>query len=305
MLPVLEGYTAAVLEGVDASALPSTVAGLLALDAAADSNQELRGALTDTAVPGVVRAAVLRDVLGSKVPAPAVRLAAFAVARSDAQDVSVALHDVATVANARARDGQMPVEILSLAQSRQRVRGYADAQYEAASPADLERAEDELFQVARVIEGSDALRSTLVDREVPSAARVGAVRTLFEGKVSPLTLRIASYAVIGGRPRDIVGTLDDLVDHAAQSRRWRVARVWSARPMDDSERETIRRSLVPFAGEQVEVHVAVGGPGEDLLAGVIVDVGDVRLDATVRGRLQALRDAMVVAAGTSFTNTND
>jgi len=302
MLPVIEGCLAAVVEGLSPAELSATVADLVALDATTDVNPELHGVLADTAVPARLRAAVLRDLLQGKLSAPAIRLASYVVTASHAQDVSSSLHDLTVLAGDLARDGELPVEILSLTESRARVRGYADAHYESASPADLERAEDELFQIARVVEASRELRTVLVDRDVPAKARAATLRDVFNGKVSALTLNVAAYAVIGGRPRDIVGTLDSLVDHAAETRRWRAARVWSARDLSTAERDEIRRSLASVAGEQVDMHVTVQ---PDLLAGVIVEVGDLRLDATASGRLRSLHDALSSGRGTNSLSTNE
>ena len=302
MLPVIEGFAAAVLETLSDADLATVVAGLNDLNETTETHQDLRGALTDTAVIGRVRAAVLRDVLGSKISPAAVRLAAYAAQVSPAQEVPHAFHDLVVLTGARQRDGVVPFEILSLSQSRQRVRGYAEARYENVTAADLDRTEDELFRAARIIESNDELRGILVDRDVTADARVDIVRNLFAGKISDLSLGLLVFAVVGGRPRDIVGTLDDLVDHAAECRHWRVARVWSAKELSSAEADEVRRSLAGIAGDQVEIRVSVKS---DLLAGIIVEVGDVRLDATARGRLSALRDSLVSSSTGSTFGKND
>jgi len=60
--------------------------------------------------------------------------------------------------------------------------------------------------------------------------------------------------------------------------------------------------LAGIAGDQVEIRVSVKS---DLLAGIIVEVGDVRLDATARGRLSALRDSLVSSSTGSTFGKND
>ena len=52
------------------------------------------------------------------------------------------------------------------------------------------------------------------------------------------------------------------------------------------------RSLAALTGTSVELQIA---DEADLLGGVLVEVGDVRLDASTRGRLAALHDS--VSAG--------
>jgi F-type H+-transporting ATPase subunit delta len=121
-----------------------------------------------------------------------------------------------------------------------------------------------------------------------------------QGKVSDTALALATYVVVGGRPRDVVGTLDFLVDYVAKSRDWRVARVFTARGLDDQTREQLAASLRAVSGKNVELEVA---EDPSLLGGVLVEMGDLRVDATTRGRLGALRDA--VSPGRSYESNSD
>ena len=52
----------------------------------------------------------------------------------------------------------------------------------------------------------------------------------------------------GGRPRDIVGTLDCLVELTAEARGWRVALVRAAAPIEDAQRTALAESLGRLAG---------------------------------------------------------
>ena len=70
-------------------------------------------------------------------------------------------------------------------------------------------------------------------------------------------LALARYAVTGGRARDIVGTLDYLVELTAQARGWRIARVRAAAPIDDAQRTELTESLGTLAGAPVELQVEV------------------------------------------------
>jgi F-type H+-transporting ATPase subunit delta len=107
--------------------------------------------------------------------------------------------------------------------------------------------------------------------------------------VQPATLRLVQYAIEGGRPRDILGTLYWLVDRTAEARGWRVAQVDSAREVDDDERALLSSSLGRLTGSPVELQVTVD---PSLLAGVRVRIGDLQVEATARGRLEELREHM-------------
>jgi len=119
------------------------------------------------------------------------------------------------------------------------------------------------------------------------AARQGLVTELLAGKVPVTTERLARYAVTGGRARDIVGTLDYLVELTAQARGWRIARVRAAAPIDDAQRSALSDSLGTLAGQPVELQVEVD---ESLLGGALIRIGDLQVDATARGRIDALRE---------------
>ena len=52
-----------------------------------------------------------------------------------------------------------------------------------------------------------------------------------------------------------MASLDWLVEQAAEARGWRVARVRSARPLDDDERRSLAQALQRVTGQPVELQV--------------------------------------------------
>lgn len=294
MNPALEGYAAAVLDEVPPADVRRVADDLLAVDRLLETNAELRSALTDVAVPAPARRSVLAELLDGRVSAPARRLAAFAVGAVHAQEVVAATGWLAHRAVGQvAGSGAVSEAIRGHREARERVGGFAAAVFEELSTPDLEGVEDELFRFARTVSSSPSLRAALGDRELPVDARQGIVDDLLGGKVRPATVRLVRYAVAGGRPRDIAGTLDWLVERTAEARGWRVARVRAGQEVDDAERRRLEETLSRLAGSPVELQVTVD---RSLLAGVNVEIGDLQLDATGRGRLERLREH-VLAGG--------
>jgi ATP synthase F1 delta subunit len=284
--PSLQGYTAAVAGTAGSAALGGLAADLEAFEQLVLANPQLRAALTDTAVAGPARRAVVLDLLEGKVTSEARRLAAYACMAVDAPEVPKALGWVST----RVRhlgEGQDEEPGLSLTQSRQRVGGFATAVHENMSTAELESLEDDLFRFARIVESTQALRAALTDRDLEVAARQGLVTQLLEGKMPASSLALARYVVTGGRARDVVGTLDYLVELTAQARGWRIARVRAAAPIEEAQRAALTDSLGALAGAPVELQVEVD---ESLLSGALIRIGDLQVDATARGRIDALRE---------------
>ena len=292
MNPTLQGYAAAVLEAAPASSLGAIADDVAAIERAAVSNAPLRAALTDTSVPGRVRRAVMLDLLEGKVSAEARRLAAFACLVVPAPHVPAALAWLSARARHAAEGRVMEEPPLSLTQARERVGGYATTLYEDMAYEQLESLEDDLFRFGRIVASTPSLRAALTDRDLDVAARQGLVDQLLEGKVPTTTLALVRYVVTGGRARDFVGTLDYLVEQTAAARGWRIAHVRAAAPIDEEQQTTLSDSLAGLAGRPVELQVVID---EELLSGALIRIGDLQVDATARGRIDALREHLVPA----------
>ena len=290
MNPELAGYTASVFEAAGSSALADLAGDLEAVERLVQTNGPLRAALTDTTVRGVARRAVMLDLLEDKVSEPARRLAAFACSVVRAPDVPVALAWLANHSRHVAEDHDTDEKPLSLIQSRQRVGGFATAVHEDSSNSELESIEDDLFRFARIVASTPALRAALVDRDLATEARQGLATQLLERKVQPGSLALVRYVIAGGRARDIVGTLDWLVEQTAKARGWRIARVRAATTVEDAQQERLSESLTTLAGGPVELQVVIDPA---LLSGAVIQIGDLQVDASARGKIDALREHLM------------
>jgi F-type H+-transporting ATPase subunit delta len=230
---------------------------------------------------------VLAEVLEGKVSPAAGRLAANAALVSQAQDVPSSLSYLATRARQAASGEYVPENILSVLAARKRVGGFATALFEQLEVSDLEEVEDELFRFARIVESNVELRRILADRDMPVQRRQAIVHALVENKATPPAVALFDYAVTGGRARDIVGTLDWLVDQTARARGWRVAKIRTAKPLAEAQADSLRSSLTALAGNPVELQITEDA---SLLGGIRVEVGDLLVDATAKSRLSQLRE---------------
>ena len=168
--------------------------------------------------------------------------------------------------------------------------GYASAMFEVArAEGALEEVEDELFRFARVLEGSDDLRSTLTDANLPPEKRQGIVEDLLGGKALPLTTSLVAFVVGAGRAKDLPGIIDRLVQRAAAERRHAVAEVRSAVELNQDQRKRLAEALSSNLGKDVEVKVIVD---PTVLGGLSARVDDTIIDGTVRRRLDQLRESL-------------
>lgn len=293
MNPALQGYVAAVLDALEPRSIKTVAKDLRAVEQLFISNADLRNALTDVAVPALARRQVMADLLAKKVDPSAARLCAYAASAVHAQDIPSALLWLSIRAEAIAEGREGDEEILAYSQARLRVGGFAAAVFEETATKELETVEKEIFTFARAVAESQELRAVLSNRDLPVKLRQSVVSDLLGKKVNAVTLRLVHYAVAGGRPRDIVGTLDWLVERIAEARGWRVARVHAGQEISAAQKKKLESTLATITGAPVELQVRVDPA---LLAGIRVDIGDLRLDATAKGRLERLREH-VVAGG--------
>ena len=166
---------------------------------------------------------------------------------------------------------------------------YATALFEVAkAEGSLETVEDELFKVARMVEGSDELRSTLSDASIPLDRRLGVVQDVFRN-AHPTTLALLSFVVSTGRTRDLTAIIDRLVTQAAEERKEAVAEVRSVMELTDDQKTRLAAALGKATGKNVSVKVIVD---PTVLGGIVAQVGDEIIDGTVRNRLNQLREAL-------------
>jgi F-type H+-transporting ATPase subunit delta len=258
-----------------------------------EGNNALLLVVIDGSVPVASRRAVLDTLLAGRARPEVVRLVHQAVTVVPSGEVVASfrwlgsrLEQAAVRPDATAAE-PYDEDVLGRLGSRNRVSGYAAAVFEPLTITDLEEIEDQLFRFARTVESDRALRRALGDRDLPVAVRQDVITKLLEGKSLPATVRLARYAARGGRARDIVATLDTLVDDAAKARGWRVAKVQAASAIDDTHQHSLSDALAVLVGNPVDLQVTVEPA---LLGGVVVQVGDLLVDSSTRHRLNELKE---------------
>lgn len=308
MNAALQGYLAAIEESLGGTGgLGGAGAELASVADLVDHHTELALALNDGSVPVAARRAVLDDLLEGQVRDEVRRLVHRTVTLVPAAEVVTSVRGLsARMHSAAAEQGIATTEVeteavLGRSGARQRVYGYARAVLEECPTGELEEIEDELFRFARTVEANPPLRQALGDRDLPVGLRQGIVDDLLADRGRPATLRLARYAVKGGRARDFLATLDGLVEETARTRGWRVARVRAADEVDDSRRGQLGDALGRVAGSPVELQVAID---RQLLGGVVVQLGDLLIDGSARHRLDELKEHLLVR-GTTPSSTSE
>jgi len=171
-----------------------------------------------------------------------------------------------------------------------RTQAYAAAMYAVANAeGQLSSVGDELFTLARAIEGNDALRDALGDPHLPAERRQQIIEELLGSRSSDVTLGLASLAVATGRGREIPAIVDALLKMSATEEGRQVAEVRSAIALTEDQQERLAASLTEATGHRVDVRVVVD---PTVIGGLVVRVGDQVIDGSIRHRMAQLRDSL-------------
>ena len=165
-------------------------------------------------------------------------------------------------------------------------RLYAKALFEAAEDSGrVDAVQRDLGEFADAVEASPELTAFLANPQVDPAAKVGVLGELSEGS-DELVHNFLRLIALKGRAGQIPGIRDEfqaLVDRA----QGRVAvELTTAFELSDDEAASIVAQIEQSSGRKVEATRKVD---PELVGGMILQAGSLRVDASVRGRLQRLR----------------
>jgi F-type H+-transporting ATPase subunit delta len=233
-----------------------SVAGLLRAE------PRLRRALTDPARNGDQRAELLRGLLAGKLSESTVDALATMVSGRWGSPGELL-------------DGTERLGVDTVLRSADKSRKLADV-------------EDELFRFGQIVSGSNELAVTLSDPGAPTGRRVKLVEDLLKGKVQPATLRLIEVALAGFGGRSFESSLTRLVEATAAKRDREVAYVTVAKPLSESEEQTLATKLSDMYGRPVSLKIDVD---PSVIGGVSVKVGADLYDGTILRRLNQARQA--------------
>ncbi len=183
-----------------------------------------------------------------------------------------------------------------MARSGTAARRYAEAVFDLATRDDaLDRWATDLGNAAAMLSNEQAAR-IVESPAVPAEERRALVHRLLEGRVSEAAERLIALLIDRGRV-DLLPAVATEYAHLLNRRRGIVeATVTSAAPLTPDELRAVQAKVEQMSESKVELRTAVD---ESLIGGLTVRIGDRLLDASVRGRLERLRDQLVAegAAG--------
>jgi F-type H+-transporting ATPase subunit delta len=172
-------------------------------------------------------------------------------------------------------------------------RRYAEAAFQLATrDGALDAYADGLDLAVRMLSG-DEVRGILRNPARPLHDRVELVETLLANRIPAPVLKLVGLLVARGKV-DRLPTVAAEYHRLLNRERGVVEAVaTSATALDRAETEALRRVVAEMTGRTVDLRVEVD---EALIGGLTVRVGDTLYDASVRGRLERLRERLVAGA---------
>jgi len=172
-------------------------------------------------------------------------------------------------------------------------RRYAEAAFAVAlQDGELDRWRDDLAVAADIL-GRPEVEPIVHSPAVPLAQRLALVTDLLQTRIQPGALRLVSLLVSRGRVSVLPRVSEEYARQLNTHRGIVMATVTSAVPLTTAETAEIRSRVEAMAGSAVELRTEVD-PG--LLVGLTIQVRDRLLDASIRGRLERLRDQLHAGA---------
>lgn len=169
-------------------------------------------------------------------------------------------------------------------------RMYARALYEAALDQDrVDVARDQLGELAAAMETSPELGAFLANPQLDPGAKAGVLEEVTTGADPVIRnfVRLVASKGRAGQLRAIVDEFEAIVDE--EQGRLKVE-LTTAYELDDEEAAAIVSRIEQASGRTVEATRAVD---PSLIGGMILQAGSLRVDASVRGRLDRLRRELV------------
>jgi F-type H+-transporting ATPase subunit delta len=169
-------------------------------------------------------------------------------------------------------------------------RVYATALYQAAVEAGrTEQVRHDLGEFVQAAEASAELREFLITEEISDPKKKAVLLELTEGG-DEMVRNLLRILVDKSRESEVAGIYRAYVGLVEKAQGLVHVEVVTAVPMTPELQETLRAKIASSLGKTIELHVSVD---KELLGGLRLRIGDQIADASVRHRLERLRESLI------------
>lgn len=172
-------------------------------------------------------------------------------------------------------------------------RRYAEAAFQLATRDDALDDYGSGLEVAAQLLGDERVLHALRNPARPLRERLAIVDRLLAERAPVAVLKLVGLLVERGKVDRLREVADQYRRLLNQERGVVEALATSAMPLTADETEAVRDKVARMTGRTVDLQLAVD---ESLIGGLTVRVGDTLYDASVRGRLERLRERLLAGA---------
>jgi F-type H+-transporting ATPase subunit delta len=171
-------------------------------------------------------------------------------------------------------------------------RVYAQALLDAAQEKKrLAAVRKEFDEFAAALRGSDELRRFLQNPQVELLTKQAALEDLLKGS-DELVLNFVRLLADKSRIAEVEQVYEEWTRLLAQQERILELEIQTAVELSDREAAKVVGQIEKASGRKI---IATRTVDPDLIGGLVVQAGSLRLDASVRGRLEQLREQLITA----------
>jgi F-type H+-transporting ATPase subunit delta len=149
----------------------------------------------------------------------------------------------------------------------------------------------QLGELRDAVAGSDELRALLENPEVDSRVKQDVLRRVAEG-ADELVVNFVRLLAEKGRAGELADAADELETLVAAEQQVLDVELTTALELTDAQFDRILRQIEAASGRTVQATRTVD---PTLIGGIVLQAGSMRLDASVRGRLERLRNELTTA----------
>ncbi len=157
----------------------------------------------------------------------------------------------------------------------------------------VDRVAAEVEALRAAWEAHPSLRAFLGSPRVEARQKKRALRDALGERLDELTLRFVELLVERER-QDLLGeVLAEFAAQVGELRNQSVLEVTSATPLSEALRERVRQAFARATGREIVLRESVDAA---LVGGIVAQLGDTRIDGSLRTRLENLRERMLRGA---------
>ena len=173
----------------------------------------------------------------------------------------------------------------------QLARKYSRAIFEIAQEEDkLVEYGKELADVRAGLDSVPEAAAFLSNPQVETKAKKELLAKMFAGELSANVSNFLMLLVDKRRIALLAAIEDEYRGLSNEARGILIADVTTAAPVDDAQASSIKTKLESITGKQVELRLH---EDKDIIGGVVVKIGDRRIDGSVAGRLETLKKELL------------